>query len=39
MQSAIGANATEETKSTFGTRWQQMVKKVLENADSVITIL
>ncbi len=39
MQSAIGPNATAETKSTFGVRWQEMVKTVLENANSVIEVL
>ena len=39
MQSAIGPNATAETKRTFGARWQEMVKTVLENADSVIEVL
>jgi len=39
MQSAIGPNATDETKSTFGERWQQMVKTVLENADKVIEVV
>ena len=38
MQSAIGPSATAETKSTFGARWQEMVKTVLENADSVIVV-
>ncbi len=38
LMSAIGENATEEDKKTFPTRFQDMVKTVLENADKVIEI-
>ncbi len=38
LMSAIGENATDEDKKTFPTRFQEMVKTVLENADIVIEI-
>lgn len=39
LQSAIGPDATEESKRTFPDRWQNMVKTILENADKVIEIV
>lgn len=36
MQSAIGPNATEESRKTFPKRWQEMVKTIFQNADKVI---
>ena len=38
MQSAIGPNATEESKKTFPKRWQEMVATIFENADKVIEV-
>ena len=38
MMSAIGPDATKESKSSFPERWQEMVKIVFENADTVIDI-
>ena len=38
MMSAIGPDATEESKRTFPVRWQEMVKTILENGDKVIEI-
>ena len=38
MMSAIGPDATEDSKKTFPQRWQTMVKTVFDNADRVIDI-
>jgi hypothetical protein len=38
MQSALGPNATEESKKHFPVRWQEMVKIIFENADKVIEL-
>lgn len=38
MMSAIGPNATDESKKSFPQRWQAMVKAIFDNADSVIDI-
>ncbi|MEN8194590.1 MAG: hypothetical protein ABFS12_17350 [Bacteroidota bacterium] len=38
MQSAIGKNATEESKKTFPKQWQEMVKTIFDNADKVIEL-
>ena len=39
LMSAIGENATEEDKRTFPHRFQEMVRTVLTNADTVIEIV
>ncbi len=39
LMSAVGPNATEENKETFPARFQNMVKTVFENADTVIEII
>jgi hypothetical protein len=39
LKSAIGPDATEENKKTFPDRFQNMVKTVFENADTVIEII
>jgi hypothetical protein len=38
LMSAIGPDATDESKRTFPLRWQQMVKTIYDNADTVIEI-
>ncbi len=38
LQSAIAENASEEDKKTFPERWQQMVKLIFDNADTVIEV-
>ncbi len=38
LMSAIGPDATEESKRTFPVRWQEMVKTIFDNADKVINI-
>ncbi len=38
LMSAIGPEATEESKKAFPKRWQEMVKIIFDNADSVIEI-
>ncbi len=38
MQSAIGPQATQESKNSFPKRWQEMVKTIFENADKVIEL-
>jgi len=38
MQSALGPDATEESKKLFPIKWQEMVKTIFENADRVITV-
>ena len=39
MQSAIGPNATAESKSAFGENWQKMVQTIFDNTDKVIEII
>ena len=39
LMSAVGPDATEENKATFPKRFQEMVKTVFENADTVIEII
>jgi len=39
LMSAIGENATEEDKRTFPQRFQEMVKTVLNNGDTLIEIV
>ncbi|MEN8228127.1 MAG: hypothetical protein ABFS38_08235 [Bacteroidota bacterium] len=38
MQSALGPDATEESKKAFPKQWQEMVKTIFENADIVIEL-
>ena len=38
LMSAIGPDATEESRQTFPVRWQQMVKTIFDNADKVIEV-
>jgi len=38
MQSAVGPDATEESKRTFPKRWQEMVKTIIDNAGRVIEL-
>ena len=38
MQTAIGPNATEESKKAFPKLWQEMVKTIFDNADTVIEL-
>jgi len=38
LSSAIGKEATAESKKTFPVRWQNMVKTIFENADKVIEV-
>jgi len=38
MQSAIGPDATEESRKSFPHRWQEMVKTIFENSDTVIEL-
>jgi len=38
MQSALGPDATEESKKTFPKRWQEMVKAIFDHADQVISV-
>ncbi len=39
LMTAIGPDATDESRKTFPVRWQQMVKTIFDNADKVIEIL
>ena len=39
LMSAIGPNATEESKATFPKRWQQMVQSIMEHGDEVIEVI
>jgi len=39
LMTAIGPNATKESRRTFPTRWQEMVKTIFDNADKVIEII
>ncbi len=38
MQSALGPDATEESKKEFPKRWQEMVRTIFDHADQVIDI-
>jgi len=38
LMSAIGPEATEESKATFHKRWQEMVKTIFDHADEVIEV-
>jgi hypothetical protein len=38
LMSAIGPEATEESRESFPLRWQEMVKTIMENADTIIRI-
>ncbi len=38
LQTAIGPDATEESKKTFPQRWQEMVKTLFENIDKIIEL-
>ncbi len=39
MMSAIGPDATEESRRTFPHRWQEMVKTIFDNADKVVEVI
>ena len=39
LMTAIGPEATDESRSTFPERWQKMVKKIFDNADQVIDVV
>ena len=36
IQSAMGPDATEESKKSFPHRWQEMVKTIFDHSDTVI---
>jgi len=38
MQSALGPDATEESRKDFPMRWQEMIRTIFQNADKVIDI-
>jgi len=38
LQSAISEDASEEDKKSFPERWQEMVKTIIDNADTVIEV-
>jgi hypothetical protein len=38
LMSAIGPEATEESKATFPKRWQEMVSTILEHGDEVVEV-
>ena len=38
MQSAVGPDATEESRKSFPKRWQEMVETIFENTDKVIEL-
>ncbi len=38
MMSYFGPDATEESKKTFPSRWQEMVKTIFENADKILDV-
>ena len=38
MQSALGPDATEESKRSFPHRWQEMVKTIFDHSDQVIDL-
>ncbi len=39
MQSALGPEATEESRKQFPLRWQEMVKSIFDNADRLISLV
>jgi len=39
MQSALGPDATEESRKDFTMRWQEMIRTIFQNADKVIFVL
>ncbi len=39
MQSALGPDATEESKKAFPKQWQEMVKTIFDNAEKVIELI
>lgn len=39
LMSAIGPNATPESREAFPRRWQEMVKTIFDNADKVIELI
>ena len=39
MQSALGPDATEESRNDFPMRWQEMIRTIFQNADKVISVL
>lgn len=39
MQSALGPDATEESRKDFPMRWQEMIRTIFQNADKVIFVL
>ncbi len=38
LMSAIGPEATEESKASFPKRWQEMIKMIFDHADEVIEV-
>ena len=38
MQSVLGPDATEESKKLFPIKWQELIKTIFDNADTVISI-
>ena len=38
MMSAIGPQATDETRKTFPNRWKQMISVIFKNADRVVEV-
>ncbi len=38
LMTALGPDATEESKKTFPVRWQEMIKTILDNVDKVIEL-
>ncbi len=38
MMSAIGPQATDETRKTFPFRWKQMIGVIFENIDKVVEV-
>ena len=39
MQSAIGPDATEESRKTFPRKWQEMIETIFQNTDTVIEVI
>lgn len=38
MQMALGPDATEESRNQFPVKWQEMIKTIFDNADTVIEV-
>ena len=38
MQSALGPDATEESRNDFHRKWQEMIRSIFHNSDTVISI-